>query len=133
MLQNADSLLFPWDVALWYQDNKRRRRCRGPKGPRTAPERHLGLIFIVCCQDNAPSRSSLSLLKLKELKPKAVSVMPLLAMLLVLIPMPVLLLMLMLAMAMQVLAVFALMPEMPGLVLQAVLAAMIFEQDVTLG
>ena len=52
--------------------------------------------------------------------------MPLLAMLLVLIPMPVLLLAL-LVMAMQVLAVFALMPEMPGLVLPAVLTAMIFE------
>ena len=67
------------------------------------------------------------LLKLKELKPKAVSMMPLLAMLLVLVPMPVLLLVLMLAMAMQVLAVFALMPEMPGLVLPAVLTTMIFE------
>ena len=49
-----------------------------------------------------------------------------LAVLLVLVPMPVLLLAL-LAMAMQVLAVFALMPEMPTLVLQAVLIAMIFE------
>ena len=49
-----------------------------------------------------------------------------LAVLLVLMPMPVLLLAL-LAMAMQVSAVFALMPEMPDLVLPAVLTATIFE------
>ena len=49
-----------------------------------------------------------------------------LAVLLVLIPMPVLLLAL-LVMTLQVLAVFALMPEMLVLVLPAVLTTMIFE------
>ena len=64
------------------------RRCRGPKGPRTAPERHLELNALSCIAGITRLPVHLSLLKFKELKPKAVL---LLAMLLVLVPMQVML------------------------------------------